>query len=133
MVWAHGNALAELWVGFWFADWLPPARWFTPILFGTQLNYDRFSASPHSPTQARGFGDRDRTVALAEGAANGSDQDETGRISVLIGQDGKGVEAYQVGHPAGHASTALTALAAISSRGRHVLVETGGVEITARA
>lgn len=54
--------------------------------------------------------DADRSVALAYGAAQSADQERATRVSVLIGGDGKIVNAYEVSDAEGHPAAALAAI-----------------------
>lgn len=58
--------------------------------------------------------DADRSVALAYGAAESSDQERPKRISVLVGPDGKVVRTWDVDDAEGHAAAVLAELARIS-------------------
>jgi len=51
--------------------------------------------------------DVDKSVAIAYGAAENADQEKPSRIGIVIGPDGKVVNAYPVDDAAGHATTAL--------------------------
>jgi peroxiredoxin len=52
--------------------------------------------------------DADRSVAMAYGAADSSDQEKPARRSVLIGPDGKVVKIYDAPEPATHPAEVLT-------------------------
>lgn len=51
--------------------------------------------------------DSDRTVAMAYGAAESSDQERPTRLSVLIGSDGKVIKIYTKPDPAAHPTEVL--------------------------
>ena len=51
--------------------------------------------------------DADRSVALAYGAAESSDQERATRISVLIGPDGKVIKTYEGFNAEAHADDVL--------------------------
>ena len=54
--------------------------------------------------------DPDRSVAMAYGAADSSDQERPTRLSLLIGPDGKVVKIYPKPDPATHAAEVLNDL-----------------------
>lgn len=54
--------------------------------------------------------DSDRSVAMAYGAAESSDQEKATRLSVLIGPDGKVAKIYAKPDPAAHPAEALNDL-----------------------
>jgi|SaaInlStandDraft_1057018.scaffolds.fasta_scaffold382389_1 peroxiredoxin len=51
--------------------------------------------------------DSDHSVAVAYGAAESADQEKPGRLSVLIGRDGKVIKNYQDPDVPTHAETVL--------------------------
>lgn len=54
--------------------------------------------------------DADRTVAMQYGAAQSAVQEKAGRVSVLIGEDGRVLKTYEVGDPANHADEVIADL-----------------------
>lgn len=54
--------------------------------------------------------DSDHSVAVAYGAAESADQEKPGRLSVLIGPDGKVIKNYQDPDVPTHAETVLAGL-----------------------
>jgi len=51
--------------------------------------------------------DTDKSVAMAYGAAESADQERPSRMGVVIGPDGKVIDAYAVDDAEGHATRAL--------------------------
>jgi len=51
--------------------------------------------------------DVDRSVSIAYGAAESAEQERPARIGVVIGPDGKVINAYAVDDAEGHATTAI--------------------------
>ncbi len=51
--------------------------------------------------------DADRSVAMAYGAADSADAEKAGRVSVLIGPDGKVKKTYTVEDAEGHSAAVL--------------------------
>ncbi len=54
--------------------------------------------------------DTDKSVAMAYGAAESADQERPSRMGVVIGPDGKVIDAYAVDDAEGHAARALGGL-----------------------
>ena len=54
--------------------------------------------------------DTEKSVAMAYGAAEAIDQEKPSRIGVVIGPDGKVVNAYEIDDAEGHATRALSDL-----------------------
>ena len=54
--------------------------------------------------------DTDKSVAMAYGAAESADQERPSRMGVVIGPDGKVIDAYAVDDAEGHAARVLGSL-----------------------
>ena len=54
--------------------------------------------------------DADRSVAMAYGAADSPDQAKAKRVSILIGPDGKVIDAFTPGDAGAHAGEVIDAL-----------------------